>query len=68
VIKHRPQAESLHKLLQLNNNFTKNVFFSFQAHHFMSEDDLRRIFQVEHHNDGKILKRLLVFSAIPLSG
>ena len=33
------------------------IVFSFwiilQAHDFMSVDDLRKIFQVEHHNDGK---------------
>ena len=27
--------------------------FYFQAHDFMSVDDLRKVFQVEHHSDGK---------------
>ena len=28
--------------------------FYFQAHDFMSVDDLRKVFQVEHHSDGKL--------------
>ena len=39
----------------LNDFLVDDFFLSlFQAHHLMSEDDLRRIFQVEHHNDGEL--------------
>ena len=33
--------------------------FYFQAHDFMSVDDLRKVFQVEHHSDGKLTLFLL---------
>ena len=32
----------------------------FQAHDFMSVEDLRKIFQVEHHNDGKFYKEIFI--------
>ena len=33
--------------------------FYFQAHDFMSVDDLRKVFQVEHHSDGKLTLLML---------
>ena len=47
-----PQKQNCKSLERLGFEFANDLLF-LQVHHHMSIDELRKIFQVEHHHDGK---------------